>query len=153
MLRTLLLLALTASLVSSECAARSVADDYTGLYSFFRDNEAIQLNIQDGKLGGWVSSYGFLDSDKDTVIDRFFKQAELKGDQIHFVTQNIHGCWVEFTGRVERGSVPTRVKPGYYQLVGTVTEYVSDAENHISARQRQGLFKSMPDDSATQAQR
>lgn len=124
--------------------ASSPADEYTGLYSFFRDNEAIQLNIQDGKLGGWVTAYGFLDSDKDTTIDRFFKQADLKGNQIHFVTQNIHGCWIEFSGRVERGDSPTRAKQGYYELVGTLTEYVSDQDNHVSARQRQAVFKSMP---------
>ena len=135
-----------AAVVSATAFASSPQDDYTGLYSFFRDNEAIQLNIQDGKLGGWVTAYGFLDSDKDTTIDRFFKQADLKGNQIHFVTQNIHGCWIEFSGRVQRGDPQTRAKQGYYELVGTLTEYVSDQDNHVSARQRQAVFKSMPQD-------
>jgi hypothetical protein len=132
------------AMLSLVARAASPQDDYTGLYTFFRDNESIQLNVEDGKLGGWVSSYGFLPSDSDTVLDRFFKQAELKGNEIHFVTQNIHGCWVEFTGHVERGSVATRAKSGYYELVGTVTEYVSDSEDRVNARQRQAVFKSMP---------
>lgn len=141
---------LGAAIVAMFCAvmlfASSPQDDYTGLYSFFRDNEAIQLNIQDGKLGGWVTAYGFLDSDKDTTIDRFFKQADLKGNQIHFVTQDIHGCWIEFSGHVQRGDSPTRAKQGYYELIGTLTEYVSDSDNHVNARQRQAVFKSMPQD-------
>ena len=114
-MRNLTRIALGALLLAGLMRA-SMADDYTGLYRYFRDDESIQLNVQEGKLGGWVSSHGLLESDRDTVLDRFFKQAELKGDQIHFVTKAIHGCWLEFSGRVQRSQVPTRAKEGYYAV-------------------------------------
>lgn len=129
----------------------AVREDISGMYSFLRDGESIQLNVQDGKLSGWVTSFGFLESDRDTLVDRFFQKASLKDDQVYFITKPIHGCWVEFSGHVERGDVPTRAKEGYFRLVGDLTEYTTDADDKVSARHRDVTFKLASDGSEIRA--
>ncbi|HTC93096.1 MAG TPA: hypothetical protein VK699_06560 [Terriglobales bacterium] len=120
-------------------------DDISGIYSFLREGESVQLNVDHGKLSGWVSSFGFLDSDKDTLLDRFFDKATLQNDHIYFLSRRIHGCWVEFTGRVSHGEGRARGKEGFYVLTGTLTQYTTDAETKVSARQREVIFKSASD--------
>jgi len=132
-------------------AFATMREDISGMYSFLRDDESIQLNVQDGKLSGWVTSFGFLESDRDTLVDRFFQKAWLKDDQVYFITKPIHGCWVEFSGHVERGDVPTRAKEGYFRLVGSLTEYTTDADDKVSARHRDVVFKLKPDGSDIRA--
>jgi hypothetical protein len=124
-------------------------DDITGMYSFLHDSEYIQLNLQNGQLSGWVTTFGFLESDRDTLIDRFFRQAGVHGNDIYFITKPLHGSWIEFSGHVERDpEVHTRAKEGYLRLAGRLTEYTTDEENKVSARTRDAVFKSLPDDSA-----
>ncbi|HZR30069.1 MAG TPA: hypothetical protein VFA71_14925 [Terriglobales bacterium] len=117
-------------------------DDISGVYSFLHEGESIQLNLDHGKLSGWVSSFGFLDSDKDTLLDRFFDKASLQSGRIYFLSRRIHGCWVEFTGRVSRGEGRMHGQEGFYVLTGTLTQYTTDAETKVSARQREVIFKS-----------
>ena len=116
--------------------------DISGLYSFLHEGESLQLNLDHGKLSGWVSSFGFLDSDKDILLDRFFEKASLQGTRVYFLSRRIHGCWVEFSGRVDRGEGRLRGQEGYYVLVGTLTQYTSDADVKVSARQREVMLKS-----------
>lgn len=138
---------LFAASASAQTTKRAVpySDDISGIYSFLRDGESIQLTLDHGKLSGWVSSFGFLESDKDTLLDRFFEKASLEGTRIYFISKRIHGCWVEFSGRVERGEVRIRGKEGYYVLTGTLTQYTTDAEIKLSARKREVIFKSAAD--------
>jgi len=117
-------------------------DDISGMYSFLHDGESVQLNLDHGKLNGWVTSFGFLDSDRDTLLDRFFDKASLQGDHIYFLSKRIHGCWLEFTGRISRGEGRVRGQEGYYTLVGTLTQYTTDAETKVSAKQREVTLKS-----------
>jgi hypothetical protein len=149
MRRTLTIAAILALLSTSALAA--IREDISGMYSFLRDGESIQLNVQDGKLSGWVTSFGFLESDRDTLVDRFFQKASLQNDQVYFITKPIHGCWVEFTGRVERGDGATRAKEGYFRLVGSLTEYTTDADDKVSARHRDVVFKLASDGSEIRA--
>lgn len=128
--------------VSAQAAGRMSASDISGMYSFLHEGESLQLTLDHGKLSGWVTSFGFLDSDKDTLLDRFFEKASLQGNRIYFLSRRIHGCWVEFNGRVDRGEGRSRGKEGYYVLVGTLTQYTTDAEVKVSARQREVVLKS-----------
>lgn len=146
-----LLLFIAGALLLNPSALAAIHEDVSGMYSFLRDGESIQLNVQDGKLSGWVTSFGFLDSDRDTLVDRFFQKASLKDDQVYFITKPIHGCWVEFAGHVERGDVPTRAKEGYFRLVGSLTEYTTDADDKVSARRRDVVFKLNSDGSEIHA--
>lgn len=138
------ILCLCPAAVSAQAAGRRIlgGDDVSGVYSFLREGESIQLNVDHGKLSGWVSSFGFLDSDKDTLLDRFFDKASLQSGHIYFLSRRIHGCWVEFTGRVSRGEGRARGQEGFYVLTGTLTQYTTDAEAKVSARQREVIFKS-----------
>jgi hypothetical protein len=120
----------------------SMRDDISGTYSFLHDGESVQLILEHGKLNGLVSSFGFLDSDHDTLLDRFFDKATLQGDHVYFLSKKIHGCWVEFTGKVGHGEGRIRGQEGYYTLVGTLTQYTTDADAHVSARQREVTLKS-----------
>ena len=131
-------LCLLPAVASAQTAGRGTpGSDISGLYSFLHEGESLQLNLDHGKLSGWVSSFGFLDSDKDILLDRFFEKASLQGTRVYFLSRRIHGCWVEFSGRVDRGEGRLRGQEGYYVLVGTLTQYTSDADVKVSARQRE----------------
>jgi len=128
---------------SAQTAGHGTAGtDISGMYSFLHEGESLQLNLDHGKLSGWVSSFGFLDSDKDILLDRFFEKASLQGNRVYFLSRHIHGCWVEFNGKVDRGEGRLRGQEGYYVLVGTLTQYTSDADVKVSARQREVILKS-----------
>ena len=113
MLKLCFALLMVALLAPSADAKSSFGDDITGMYGFLRDGENIQLNVQNGVLDGWVHTYGMQESDRNIEMDRFFQRASLQGNQIYFVTKPLHGAWVEFNGRIERGDVQTRAKEGY----------------------------------------
>jgi hypothetical protein len=135
-------LCLSPAAVFGQGAAHPLLHDISGMYSFLHDGESLQLTVDHGKLSGWVTSFGFLDSDRDTLLDRFFEKASLQGNHLYFLSRRIHGCWVEFNGRIDHGEGRQRGQEGYYVLVGTLTQYTSDAEVRVSARQREVTLKS-----------
>jgi len=147
-------LCLLPAVASAQTAGRGTPGaDISGLYSFLHEGESLQLNLDHGKLSGWVSSFGFLDSDKDILLDRFFEKASLQGTRVYFLSRRIHGCWVEFSGRVDRGEGRLRGQEGYYVLVGTLTQYTSDADVKVSARQREVMLKSAFDPGIAESNR
>src|SRR5262249_17257818 len=117
------------------------------LYSFLHDGESIQLNIQNGNLTGWVSSHGSFESDHDTLLDRFFKEANLQGNRIYFITKPVHGCWFEFSGRLDRGEARDHSRQAYFRMIGPLTEYITDPDGRGTARKRDAVFKSAADGS------
>ncbi len=51
------------------------APDYSGMYTFLREGEFVQVTIEDaGRVTGFVSRYGDLESDRGAFLDHFFKQ-------------------------------------------------------------------------------
>jgi len=147
-------LCLLPAVASAQTAGRGTPGaDISGLYSFLHEGESLQLNLDHGKLSGWVSSFGFLDSDKDILLDRFFEKASLQGTRVYFLSRRIHGCWVEFSGRIDRGEGRLRGQEGYYVLVGTLTQYTSDADVKVSARQREVMLKSAFDPGIAESNR
>jgi len=122
---------------------------YSGMYSFLKEGEFVQLTIEDGQLSGFVSRMGDLDSDRGVFLDQFFDKGKIKGNQVSFVTKPVHGTWFEFDGHVERGSAKTQKEEGYWLLTGTLKEYTSDVERKVSARSRQVNLKSFPQDDET----
>jgi len=130
------------------------AADYSGMYGFFRDGEFLQLTIEDGgKVTGFVSRFGDLESDRGVFLDHFFKQGKLDGAKLSFTTETVHNVWYEFKGTVDRGQGKTRGEEDYYVLHGTLTEYSMDANKKTSARSRQVAFKSFPQDSEPAARK
>lgn len=120
--------------------------DISGTYTFVHDGETVQVNVEEDHVAGWVTRFGEGDSDKGQRIDQFFDKAELKGDLLSFTTKVIHGVWFEFQGKVARGPAKTRTEEGYYVIRGTLKQYTTDANQHVSAKEREVEFRLFPED-------
>lgn len=120
------------------------------MYSFLKDGEFVQLNLEgQGKVTGFVSRYGDSESDRGAFLDHFFKKASMAGNQVQFTTEQVHGVWFDFKGTLQRGSGKTPDDEDYYDMKGTLTEYTLDQDKKPSARSREVTFKSFPHDVAT----
>ena len=120
-------------------------DDYSGMYSFLQEGEFVQISVEEGtRLTGFISRYS--DSEKALFVDHFFEKAELHGRELSFSTRKVHGVWFEFKGAVSRGPGKTRNDEGYYVINGNLTQYTSDPNQKVSAKQRDVTFRSFPQD-------
>jgi hypothetical protein len=142
--------------------AASAGDDVSGMYSFLRDGEFVQITI-DRKEGdasaksvpvsGFVSRYGDLESDRGVFLDHFFTKGSLENSNLTFTTRMVHGTWFEFTGQVERGDAKSRATDGYYVLKGTLKQNVMGSDKKVTAKSREITMKSFPDLDDSQAQK
>lgn len=122
-------------------------EDISGMYTFLRDGEFVQVTVEEGNVvSGFVSRYGDSESDKGTFLDQFFSKASLDGDHLTFTTKPIHGVWFEFDGKVQRGTGKTPRDEGYRVLKGTLTQTSEDASKKTTSKSRQVEFKSFPQD-------
>lgn len=136
-----------AGLIFAQSAPANLAADYSGMYGFLHEGEFVQLTVEDdGRLTGFVSRFGTLDSDRGAFLDQFFKTASLKGSQVTFTTDVIHGTSFDFVGNVTRGEGKTKAEEGYYVLKGQLTERLTDVSGKESASSRDVVFKSFPED-------
>lgn len=119
--------------------------DYSGMYSFLRDGEFVQISVEEGgHLTGFISRYGNLESDKDAFLDQFFKEGKLENRTLSFTTQTVHGVWFDFKGTVDRGEGKNAGDEAYYILRGTLTENITDDRKKVSSRSREVTLKSFP---------
>src|SRR5579872_5036355 len=115
-----LLMAVVAALAQSQPAA---SDDYSGMYSFLKDGEFVQLNLEgQGKVTGFVSRYGDSESDRGAFLDHFFKKDSMSGNRVQFTTDQVHGVWFDFNGTLQRGAGKTPDDEDYYEMKGMLTE-------------------------------
>jgi hypothetical protein len=120
-------------------------DDYSGMYSFLQEGEFLQINLEEGtRLTGFISRYG--DGDKTQFVDHFFEKAQAHGHELSFSTRKVHGVWFDFKGAVSRDEGKARDAEGYYVISGTLTQYTSDANQKVTATERQVTFRSFPQD-------
>jgi hypothetical protein len=127
--------------------AAKPANDYSGMYSFLRDGEFVQLTVEEqGRVTGFISRYGDLESDRGEFLDLFFKSGKLDGKSLNFITQTVHGVWYEFKGTVERGPGKNPGDEAYYLLKGTLSENATDADKKTTSKSRDVAFKSFPQD-------
>ena len=124
----------------------ALGDEISGMYTFLREGEFVQITVEEGKLSGFVSRYGDRDSDRDAFLDQFFSKASLDGRKITFTTKPVHGTWFEFAGDVNRGEAKTPDKEGYWVLKGTLKKYSEDDNKNVTSDSRQVTFKSFPKD-------
>ena len=123
------------------------AEDYSGMYAFLQEGEFVQVTVEDaGRLTGFVSRYGDLESDRGVFLDQFFKKANLDGKKLSFTTDTVHGVWYEFKGTVERGEGKNLGDEAYYVLKGTLIQYTIDANKKTVSKSREVSFKSFPQD-------
>jgi len=125
-------------------------DDYSGMYSFLREGEFVQVTVEDaGHVTGFVSRYGSAESDKGAFLDHFFKQGKLEGKKLSFTTDVVHGISFDFKGTVGRGEGKAPGDEGYYVLTGTLTEISTDQNKKSSSRSREVVFKQFPQEASS----
>ena len=123
------------------------ADDYSGMYTFLQDGEFVQITVEDqGRVTGFVSRYGELESDRGVFLNQFFKEGKLDGKKLSFSTATVHGTWYEFKGRIERGEGKNPQEEAYYVVPGTLIQHDTDASKKESSKSREVVFKSFPRD-------
>lgn len=132
------------SFAQSAKPQKAAGDDYSGMYSFLKEGEFVQINVEDGRLTGFISRYS--DSERAIFVDHFFEKAELHDHEIRFSTRKVHGIWFDFNGTISRGPGRTRSAEGYYEIKGILTQYSSDADQVVTAKQREVTFHSFPQD-------
>lgn len=122
--------------------------NYSGMYSFLKDGEFLQVTVEDGgTVTGYISRYGDGESDKGAFLDQFFKNGKLQGNKVSFTTEIVHGVSFDFRGGFERGEGKTPGEEAFYVLKGTLTENVSDADKKVRSQSREVMFKLFPQES------
>jgi hypothetical protein len=139
--------------VPAPSASNPAAEDISGIYSFLKDGEFLQITLEPAGVSGYISSRGDLESDRGVFLDHFFSSASVQGHDVVFATKPVHGVWFEFKGRFDRGKAKDKTEDGYYLLRGTLTEFVTDAAKKTTSRSREVEFKwlAQPDDEAPSA--
>ncbi len=143
----LLLLALTllAQQPSQTGVVHGSADDPSGMYSFLKEGEYVQLTYDDGELSGFVSRFGDTESDRGQFIDQFFSKGSLKGDHVTFATKTVHAIWYEFDGTIQTQPGKKPSDEGYRILKGVLKEHVTDVNGVEKVSERTVELKSFPE--------
>jgi hypothetical protein len=118
--------------------------EYSGMYSFLKEGEFVQITVENGRVTGFVSRYGDGESDKGAFLDQYFRSGKLDGNKLSFTTETVHAVWFEFKGTVERGEGKDPGDEAYYLLKGTLTDNTSDAEKKVTTHASEVVFKMFP---------
>jgi hypothetical protein len=129
--------------------SKSPTNDYSGMYSFLKEGEFIQITIEEkGDVSGFISRYGDTAADKGIFLDQFIKEGKSEGAKLNFTTDSVHGVWFTFEGTFARGKAKTPDEEGYYLLRGTLTRFNTDAENKALSQAREVEWQSFPRDTS-----
>ena len=133
---------------AAPASANTAAEDISGMYSFLKDGEFLQINLDANGVSGVISRQGTQESDRGQFLDLVFSSASVKGHDVSFATRPVHGVWFEFKGRFERGKAKDKTQDGFYLLRGTLTEFTTDANKKTTSRSRSVDLKwlGQPDD-------
>jgi hypothetical protein len=135
---------------SANAVVPHAAEDISGMYSFVKEGEFLQISLEKTAVSGYISRMGDSDSDNGVFLDQFFAKADVQGHDVSFTTRPLHSVWYEFKGKFSRGPGKTRGDDGYYILRGTLKELTTNNANKTtSSRSREVEFKllAQPDDS------
>ena len=119
--------------------------DLSGMFTFLREGEFVQLTVEDGRLSGFVSRFGDTESDKGEFIDQFFERTSLQGEHLYFKTKTVHAVWYEFDGTLTAVAGRHKGEEGYRVLNGKLTMHKSDATGNEQVSERKVEFKEFPD--------
>jgi len=123
--------------------------DYSGMYSFLREGEFVQVTVEDqGRVTGFVSRCGDSEGDRGDFLDHFFKLGKLDGNALTFTTETVQGVSFGFRGTIERGEGKSRGDEAYYVLKVTLVENTTDEVKKTSSHSREVVLKSFPQDVA-----
>jgi hypothetical protein len=129
----------------SPSKASDPATNPSGMYTFLKEGEFVQLTLEEGTLSGFVSRFGETESDKGEFIDQFFDKASLQGDRLYFKTKTVHALWYELDGTLTVGPGKYVGDEGYRVIRGKLTVHASDAKGKDRASEKTVEFKSFPD--------
>jgi hypothetical protein len=141
----LLAFALHAQQPSTSGGGYDPATDPSGMYSFLKDGEFLQITLEDGELSGFVSRFGDSESDRGQFIDQFFDKGTLKNDHLTFTTKTVHGVWYSFDGSIAKQPGKQPGQEGYRVIKGTLKQHLSDANKVDRIAERTVEFKSFPE--------
>jgi len=114
------------------------------MYTFLKEGEFLQINLDNEGVSGFISRLGESDSDRGSFLDHFFTVATVRGHDVSFTTRAVHGIWYEFKGKFERGTkARAKSEDGYYVLRGTLTEFTAGPDKKTTSRSREVEFKLM----------
>jgi hypothetical protein len=123
------------------------AKAYSGMYTFLREGEFVQITVEDGgSVTGFVSRFGDGESDKGAFLDQFFKTGKLAGKTLTFTTDVVHGLSYDFKGEVDRGEGKSAGDDAYFVLKGALTENMTDVNKKVSSHSRDVVLKMFPQD-------
>ncbi|MGZ4831111.1 MAG: hypothetical protein ACXV78_15840 [Candidatus Angelobacter sp.] len=127
---------------SANAIVPHAAEDISGMYSFVKEGEFLQITLDKKAVTGYISRMGDSDSDSGVFLDQFFAKADVQGHDVSFTTRPLHSVWYEFKGKFNRGPGKTKGDDGYYILRGTLKELTSNnADKTVSSRSREVEFK------------
>jgi len=136
-------------LCSAQQATAPASADYSGMYSFLKEGEFIQITIEEkGAVSGFISRYGDSASDKGSFLDQFIKSGKANGDKLNLTTESIHGVWFTFDGTFARGPGKNPDDEAYFVVSGTLTRLSTDDQKKTVSQARQVEFKSFPRDTS-----
>jgi hypothetical protein len=122
--------------------------NYSGMYSFLRDGEFVQITVEDqGHVIGFVSRYADPEGEGG-FVNHFFKSGNVEGNRLSFTTETVNGVSFDFRGTIERGEGATWGDEGYYVIKGNLIENTSDKTKKSSSTTSEVAFKSFPKDIA-----
>jgi hypothetical protein len=127
---------------SANATAPHAAEDISGMYSFIKAGEFLQITLDKKAVTGYISRMGDSDSDDGVFLDQFFLKADVQGHDVSFTTRPLHSVWYEFKGKFSRGPGKAKGDDAYYVLRGTLKELTSNnAAKTVSSRSREVEFK------------
>jgi len=130
--------------------AQASAQEWSGMYSFLKEGEFVQLTVEDqGEVTGFISRYSDGNGDRGVFVDQFFKSAKLDGNKLSFTTETAHGEWFDFKGTVERGAGKNPGDEAYYVLKGALTRSSTDANKKVTAQSHDVALNMFPQEAAT----
>jgi hypothetical protein len=139
------LLLVVAAVAAAQSSAPPSSNDPSGVYSFLKEGEFVQITVEDGKLSGFISRFGDSESDKGQFIDQFFDKASLEGEHLYVKTKTVHASWYELEGALTVVPGKQVGDEGYRVIRGKLTLHSSDAKGNERASEKTVEFKSFPD--------
>ncbi|MGH9521057.1 MAG: hypothetical protein ACRD3E_00845 [Terriglobales bacterium] len=120
--------------------------DPSGMYSFLKEGEFVEVDIDGHNVSGFISRYGETDSDKGAFLDYMFKSGSFDGTSLAFTTRQVHDMSYSFKGKLTHDDAKPAGAEGYYVIKGVLTETTQRGDEKPTARQRDVEFKSFPAD-------
>ncbi len=93
--------------------------------------DTIELYFEQGLVHGYMTEQ--MDpSPHAAPVTFLFATTHADGAAIDWTTREVHGTRYSFHGHLQRGPDSNPRQPGYYLLIGTITEHGGDADGLVS---------------------